>query len=305
MVSGAAFAQATDACLDQASGGTQQCTSNDITISLIIVESIPEPCSFPGDTAQVVLRAQLEGSGQNDRYDVGIFVNASGGSAKTDTNACFRDFLHPAGTPEDLGSPTQGGTLFADLDGDVCADLNGGVANTAFYDLNDGNPITILCTPSATDPSKAQIDACVAWNSNEMNVCNGLLDALPGTPAKCNCATLTIDVPVPMPTATATPTETPTPTATATPTATNTPTSTVTATATPTNTATATPTNTATATATATNTPTSVPTVTNTPTLAPTAGDLYEIPTLSGVGMGLLVLLLAGVAALYLVRYRN
>jgi len=85
-----------------------------------------------------------------------------------------------------------------------------------------------------------------------------------------------------VPTGTATSTPTNTPTRTATNTATNTPTNTAT------NTATSTPTRTATATATIVVEPPSAP----------------EIPTLSGVGAALLALLLAGAAALYLIRTR-
>jgi hypothetical protein len=98
-----------------------------------------------------------------------------------------------------------------------------------------------------------------------------------------------------------------TPTPTDTPT--NTPTNTLTNT--PTNTPTDTPTNTPTSTTT--NTPTNTPTntltntPTNTPTITPTPEDvdLYEVPTLSGVGMTVMLLLLMGIAVTFLVRSRR
>jgi hypothetical protein len=81
-----------------------------------------------------------------------------------------------------------------------------------------------------------------------------------------------------------------------TPTPTNTPTNT------PTDTSTNTPTNTPTNTST--NTPTGTPS--NTPTVTPTGEPgLYEIPTLSGVGMTVMLLLLMGVAVAFLVRSRR
>lgn len=65
----------------------------------------------------------------------------------------------------------------------------------------------------------------------------------------------------------------------------------------------------------ATTTPTGTPTITSMPTITPTTtptraitptpSDLYEIPTLSERGMALMILLLVGIASLYLIRSRS
>ena len=100
---------------------------------------------------------------------------------------------------------------------------------------------------------------------------------------------------------TATPTNTPTPTSSSTPTITLTPTHTQTPSSTPT--ASNTPTNTNTPTVTNTPTITSTPTITNTPDAS--VPVVPAIPTLSGIGIGLLLVLLSGVALLYVVKARG
>jgi hypothetical protein len=91
----------------------------------------------------------------------------------------------------------------------------------------------------------------------------------------------------------------PTPTPSNTPTISPTPSITPTPSDTPTPSTTPTPSNTPTA--------SNTPTITPTPSITPTAQPIIapKIPTLSGTGIALMVLLLLGIAVVYLVRQRN
>jgi len=181
---------AQDLCIEEAAGQTLNCTANDVSIALIVVEQIIDPCDFEGDTAEVVLQAQLT-AGANERFDIGTYVGLDGGDARTGN--CDRGFLTPVGSPTD---PDSGVGPYPDLDGDVCGDIT---QNSVFLrEINDGQALTITCVRSAEDPTMAAISSCVSWD-HQANAgdCTGQADTFPGNKAKCNCSTLTIDLPIP------------------------------------------------------------------------------------------------------------
>jgi hypothetical protein len=185
----------------------------------------------------------------------------------------------------------------------VCLDDDGGA--------NLGHPVTLVIGQQATCTVTNVVFTPTPTNtptSTPTNTPTNTPTATPtNTPTNTPTATPTnTPTNTPTATATATPTNTPTntPTATATATPTNTPTSTPTAT--PTNTRTNTPTSTPTNTPTNTSTATPTSTPTNTPTVTPTdEPEMYEVPTLSGVGMTLMLLALMGVALAFLARSRR
>jgi hypothetical protein len=188
VVAGPALAQ--DLCIEEAAGQTLNCTANDVSIALILVEEIIDACEFEGDTAQVILQAQVS-AGANERFDIGFYIATDGGDARTGT--CERGFLTPVGSPTDEDS---GVGPYPDLDGDVCGDIT--QSATFLRDVNNGQPITIACTRSSEDPSKVEINSCVSWDHQGNSLdCSGVEDTFPGTKSKCNCSTLTIDVPIP------------------------------------------------------------------------------------------------------------
>src|SRR5262249_255245 len=82
------------ACIKDATGlNNPACTANDVRISGLSVISGPTTCT-PGETLNLTLQATIE-SGPA-RYDIGIWLNETGGSALSDpTGTCYRNILTP------------------------------------------------------------------------------------------------------------------------------------------------------------------------------------------------------------------
>src|SRR5688500_12848340 len=72
-----------DNCLADVSSGADNCTSNDVRLANPHAKlPLPdgESCtSTPGDTVKFELLVDLEQSGKNKRYDVGVFIAEDGG----------------------------------------------------------------------------------------------------------------------------------------------------------------------------------------------------------------------------------
>src|SRR5262249_23967924 len=85
-----------NACLQKATGlNNPSCTANDVRISHMEVVTGPSTCD-PSNTTPfaVTLKATIE-SGP-DRYDIGIWLNTAGGSAReAQGKNLYREFLHP------------------------------------------------------------------------------------------------------------------------------------------------------------------------------------------------------------------
>ena len=110
-----------NACLQKATGlNNPSCTANDVRISKLEVVSGPSTCDPTNTTPfAVTLKATIE-SGP-DRYDIGIWLNTAGGSARDDqVNNCYRDFLHPV---DGMTSCQQQGGPYFNADGDNCGDV--------------------------------------------------------------------------------------------------------------------------------------------------------------------------------------
>ena len=176
------------------------CTANDVRIiSLEVLEG--NTCLTEGETVDVTLKATIESGPQ--RYDIGIWVNESGGSALSDPDGtCYRDFLDPVSSDnsdcDQVGGPYFNGELGeSDTCGDVpdlnddcspeelqvpCTDGSGGtctITETTFS-------VAIKCTDS-NDDGVFDLSVCSSWDNNEMPGCSGALDTDPGTGSKCNC----------------------------------------------------------------------------------------------------------------------
>src|SRR5262245_50203522 len=80
-------------CIKEKIGGNPPCSANDVRISSLVASGGSLTCT-PGDLLNLTLTATIE-SGPA-RYDIGIWVNETGGSALSDPGGtCYRDYLNP------------------------------------------------------------------------------------------------------------------------------------------------------------------------------------------------------------------
>ena len=185
-------------CVTEQVGGMPPCTANDVRVGTMTLISGPATCD-PTDTTPftVTLEALIE-SGP-DRFDVGLWVNESGGSAHTDPGGtCYRDYLNP---PLSATTCNQLTGDYYDGDGDQCGDVyasNTDPCGTAVTGpCSDGSggtclfttkqfTVKIVCTDINGDGT-ADAGTCTSWDNNDNTVCNGHLDTDPGTGSKCSC----------------------------------------------------------------------------------------------------------------------
>ncbi len=183
-----------DTCIDDVTGRTNNCTASDVRLGTFYnIESIT--CN-PGDPVTLYLRAEAL-AGAKERYDIGMFVATDGGDART--GACYQDYLQPplAGSGDyDPGGPfpaPPGGPFYnAELDedpDDACGDLEQGVHT--YHDLAPDTGIVVPCIDTDGD-GYLNVGACISWDSQKVNTCLDVDDAVPGTKAKCRCESLTV-----------------------------------------------------------------------------------------------------------------
>ena len=193
------------ACIKEKTGlNNPSCTANDVRIGSFELLAGPATCDPTDPTPIVVtLRAHIE-SGPA-RYDIGLWVNQAGNSAKTDTTGsnCYRDFFPP---PLSSTLCDQLGGDYFDADGDSCGDVyavgtnpcgnastgpcTGGGGGTCLFSTFDFT-VSIVCKDSNGDGT-ADVGSCTSWDNNTAGVCSGVLGTDPGTGAKCNCGTTNI-----------------------------------------------------------------------------------------------------------------
>jgi hypothetical protein len=199
-----AAAQFSDqACIKEATGlNNPSCTANDVRIGSFTLISGPANCTA-GDTITVTLQANIE-SGPA-RYDIGLWINQEGGSARSDTTGdnCYRDFLTPV---DGSSSCNQTGGPYYNADGDTCGDVyavgtnpcgnaltgpcTGGGGGTCLLSTRTFT-VTIKCEDSNNDGT-ADVGSCTSWAQNTAGTCTTALDTNPGTGSKCNCGTTNI-----------------------------------------------------------------------------------------------------------------
>jgi hypothetical protein len=186
------------------------CEANDVEIKVLEVTEVNgQPQTGPiqcieGETLQVGLIAFF-GINATERYDVGYYFAQDGGDAVT--GQCFHGNLFPlengaAGDP--TGGPPYDGP-YRDLDADQCGDIVEAdeitfpdpenpaltVEVAAIIDV----PATVMLTCSDPDGDGfLEVGTCTAWDNNDNTTCSDVTDAVPGTPAKCNCAPALVPV---------------------------------------------------------------------------------------------------------------
>lgn len=175
------------------------CTAGDVGIHEVIVIDTIDPCTGPGDTATVNLRVSFHNNVGGNAYDVGFYLETSGGTV-TDPNAvCLHTYLDepldpnlvyptdygdfdndvPTGGPHDLyRALNDPNAPFYDADGNSCGDLD--ALSEAIVEIG---PVTIACADQTNDDI---VDVSVGF-SNRQNAapCAGIADAIPGTVSKC------------------------------------------------------------------------------------------------------------------------
>jgi hypothetical protein len=140
-----------NSCLQQDTGlSNPSCTANDVRIGLL---QVPEgtTCDTASLTPTPLTLTATILSGPT-RYNLGIWLNTEGGSAKSDTTGanCYRDFLHPV-EPTPGAVPTPGGTPTCAQDGS-----DGGYFNAAGSPTGDkcahrfqfSRPLLFTCASS-------------------------------------------------------------------------------------------------------------------------------------------------------------
>jgi hypothetical protein len=223
-----AFAQSNNnACIVQQVGGNPPCTANDVRIGHMELVAGPSMCD-PNDPTPfpVTIKATIE-SGP-DRYDIGLWFNTKGNSAKDDPsgNNCYRDYLHPV---DGLTTCQQQGGPYYNADGDNCGDVyaqntnpcgnkvtgpcTSGMGGTCLFSTFTFTTM-VTCTDSNAD-NVVDTGTCTSWDNMPDGFCTNELDTDPGTGSKCNCEMIDIvGLGVPPPTTTTNPTTTTTATTT-------------------------------------------------------------------------------------------
>jgi len=198
-----------DHCIEEAVGESLNCTANDVSLGLLVVDDPAAPCTetSPGSgqfTADVRFQAELI-AGARERWDIGMFIALDGGDART--GVCGRNYIpaypDPLADPGDPGSSGIGGGVGPHYDGeededptDVCGDLPQDVP--WYYDLlpidsSSGLPTsatpeiyTIECIDT-DDDGFVDVGTCTSWDNARTTHCTSLWEAYPNTKAKCNC----------------------------------------------------------------------------------------------------------------------
>ncbi len=181
--------------------GAPACSTNDVLISQFVLVGPPQTCQADS-WREVELEIRIE-SGV-DRYDIGLWINQLGGSARTDESFnCFHDALMPLANPASAcnhGSQDPDLLAYYDLDGDACGDVHSPVDNpcgNAVVEPCSGGggsclvtrriaQLGLLCRDSDGD-DVVDVSACASWDINESTQCTTVQEAYPGTGSRCSC----------------------------------------------------------------------------------------------------------------------
>jgi len=192
------------ACIQQEIGGNPSCTANDVRIGSYRLVSGPANCD-PTSTTPITVTIEATIESGPDRYNIGLWINQKGNSARSDTTGsnCYRDFLHPTGSS--TVCQQQGGPYYS-ADSNACGDVyaqntdpcgnkvtgpcTGGGGGTCLFTTFTFT-VDILCSDSDNDRT-ADVSSCTSWKQSAGGVCAGALDTDPGTGSKCNCSSIDI-----------------------------------------------------------------------------------------------------------------
>lgn len=165
------------------------CTANDVEITNVEPVDPNAECTL-GEvfTFQADVTVKTNAS---ERYDTTFYLpltNQSPQGVQGNNANCSLVLPIPDDEPGQVAD--------VNIDGDQCGDITkaNGTDQYVLYDES----ITMLCTPSADDPTKAEFTYCAAWDNIERNNCTVAADPYPGqipnTKSKCNCDSFPIDV---------------------------------------------------------------------------------------------------------------
>ena len=210
-------------CLQDFTPGAN-CTANDLTFVLAGLGIADDGCVDANDTVSILLRAIVENTTSQTRYDVGIWI-ATDGDPNADgalTGMCAREILAPASGVQDSLLCTDldltcGAGPYYDADLDSCGDLRNqgsapdcgstddvtltgdgpctatdGMADASVLDF--ATPVVFACNDSDLD-GFANLDICLSYGNQPNQVdfggansqCDSAAEIEPGTAAKCQC----------------------------------------------------------------------------------------------------------------------
>lgn len=213
-------------CVDDVTFGnsnqSNNCTANDLTFVAVGLGVQDDGCVSTTDTVSIFLRAVIQNTTAQTRYDVGMYF-ATDGDPNGDgalRGSCAREILKPASAnvgatacpPLDLSS---GSGPFYNDEGDACSDLiaqgnnagcdvdGDGLRDPATFDLVEA--VTFSCRDVELTPTGfVNLPLCSTWGNNNNQVstdgnvtCDSELEAVPGTKAKCRCEDLDTTIPAP------------------------------------------------------------------------------------------------------------
>jgi hypothetical protein len=183
-----AFAQS---CIEEQANKSLVCTANDVRVAY--ADNIRDVSGnsltqcVRGSTFSFIADFHVQTTATS-RYDIGLYFATDGDpngngarSGVCSPNIIKAPYTDPNGTVT-LGSPDV-----ANLDGDVCGDIN----TAKGWGQPGGRVVTVrvdnvLCQDSDND-GKLNLPNCTSWSQNTGVVCTTAQDAAPGSPSKCNC----------------------------------------------------------------------------------------------------------------------
>jgi hypothetical protein len=195
-------------CVQDYQGGAT-CVANDVRIEDFIEQSILETCEQgTAGELEILFRVLVSAAGSPDRFDIGIFVDLSGGATGALTgDLCLHDYLVPPLTampvygdanndtiPDVVNGPWWDGSSDPGPDDDdLCGDIE---SNTQI--LKDLIAIRVPCVDNDND-GFVDLHGCASWDNNLNTVCSDVTGAFPGTSSKCSCTTINTTQLLPIP----------------------------------------------------------------------------------------------------------
>lgn len=184
-------------CLRQASNlPNAPCTAGDISIAYTAAPVVSDGCINSSDDTIVATLTAAVTAHTPQRYDIGMWLLLSGGSA-LDGTLCTRQILQEVATVGGTPDRASGTGPYLNLDADRCGDELNGNTSTYIFPFT----ATLQCSdnfiPSGGQGGFIDIGQCGSWDNNSNTVCSNPTTALPGTGSKCRCERA--DTPIPGP----------------------------------------------------------------------------------------------------------
>ena len=175
------------------------CTANDVRLFLTVIGGGALPvCEAGSIIPSVDMEARVVANAA-DRWDIGIWIAADGGTALRNVNPSTPGCRHWSLVPTNTTATPDGDSTrvspFYNEDGDSCGDLEQGITNIL-------TPVTLtnlVCSDSDHD-GFLDVGSCVAWdnNGNSAHSCDVPADAVnntrPNTKSKCKCEPIKIPI---------------------------------------------------------------------------------------------------------------